>query len=300
MKTIKNISAILLCMVASFATAQDFIPYYPTEWDFRNQVDLIDFSQVKSLTTKEIAIDKNEEFPILEIYLSWNNTYQLTDYQFMNYNNSYADFDIQFQYIDAYSNKLKSVKIINPNTRKTIEEWEYTYGSFDVEKIKVTRYLLNVAQPDVFEVKYEGNDNDYTKETVFTPENSEAKKTEFWYQSAADATTLRIKKTYLNGVLDQTDRLQLDQTGNKLEKTVTNLGISSFTKYHYKTRKVDVAGDAFDYKDLEKIEEDGKDRERFEYTFDTKGNWIERKNYKMKNGKWEFSTITKRTIEYRN
>ena len=31
--------------------AQDFIPYYPTQWDFRNQVDLIDFSQVKSLTT---------------------------------------------------------------------------------------------------------------------------------------------------------------------------------------------------------------------------------------------------------
>ncbi|UUV21764.1 hypothetical protein [Paenimyroides aestuarii] len=300
MKIIKNISAILLCMVAGFATAQDFIPYYPTEWDFRNRVDLIDFSQVKSLTTKEIAIDKNEEFPILETYLSWNSTYQLTDYQFVNYNNSYADFDIQFHYIDAYSKKLKSVKIINPNTLKTIEEWQYTYGSFDVEKIRVTRYLLNVAQPDVFEVKYEGNDDDYTKETVFTPENSEVKKTEFWYQSAADATTLRIKKTYLDGVLDQTDRLQLDQTRNKLEKTVTNLGISSLTKYHYKTRKVDVAGDEFDYKDLEKIQEDGKDKERFEYTFDTKGNWIERKNYKMKNGKWEFSTITRRTIEYRN
>ena len=51
---------------------------------------------------------------------------------------------------------------------------------------------------------------------------------------------------------------------------------------------------------LEKIQEDGKDKERFEYTYDTKGNWIERKNYKMKNGKWEFNTLTRRTIEYRN
>lgn len=300
MKTIQFLFSILLLASINNIVAQDYIPYYPTEWEFRNQVDLIDFSQVKSLTTKEIAVDENEEFPILEIYLKWNNTYQLTDYQYVNYNNSYADFDIAFHYTDANTKQLKSVKITNPNTLKTIEEWQYTYGSFDVEKIKVTRYLLNVAQPDVFEVKYEGNDDDYTKETVFSSGNAESKKSEFWYKSNADGTTIRIKKIFLDNVLDQTDNLVLDVNGKKTEKTITNFGISSITKYHYKTRKVDVYGDEFDYQDLDKIQEDGKDKERFEYTFDAKGNWIERKNYKMKNGKWECNTITRRTIEYRN
>lgn len=300
MKIINYFYFILFFVSINSIIAQDFIPYYPTEWDFRNQVDLIDFSQVKSLTTKEIAIDENEEFPILETYLSWNSTYQLTDYQFVNYNNSYADFDIRFQYIDAYSNKLKSVKIINPNTLNTIEEWQYTYGSFDVEKIKVTRYLLNVAQPDVFEVKYEGNDVDYTKETVFAPGNSEGKKSEFWYKSNADGTTSRIVKKYLGGNFIETESTLLDKNGKKTERTITNFGVTSEYKYRYKIRKVDVYGDEFDYQDLEKIQEDGKDKERFEYTFDAKGNWIERKNYKMKNGKWECNTITRRTIEYRN
>lgn len=292
--------SILLLVSISKTIAQDYIPYYPTEWDFRNQVDLIDFSQVKSLTTKEIAIDENEEFPILETYLKWNSTYQLTDYQYVNFNNSYVDFDIRFNYTEAYSKKIKSVQIINPNTLKSIEEWQYTYGSFDVEKIYVKRYLMNVAQPDVFEVKYEGNDDDYTQETVYNPQKEVVHKTQHWFKSNQDETTLHIKKVFLDDVLDQTDSLILDKNGKQLEKTITNLGINSVTKYHYKTRKVDVFGDELDYKDLEKIQVDGQDRERFEYIFDAKGNWIERKNYKMKNGKWEYSTITRRTIEYLN
>jgi len=300
MKTVKTILLATTCLIANIAFSQNYIPYYPTEWDFRNQMDLIDFSQVKSLTTKEIAVEENEEFPILETYLGWNSTYQLTDYQFVNYNNSYADFDIRFNYADAYSKKIKSVQIINPNTLKSIEEWQYTYGSFDVEKINVKRYLLNVPEPDVFEVKYQGNDDDYTQETVYSPQNKIMKQTKHWYKSNKDGTTLRIKKIYLDNFLDQTDSLILNKNGNKLEKTVINLGISGVSKYLYKTRKVDVAGDEFEYQDLEKIQEDGKDKERFEYTYDTKGNWIERKNYKIKNGKWEFTTITKRTIEYRN
>jgi len=300
MKTKQNLLTLLLLFCIKTTTAQDFIPYYPSEWDFRNQVDVIDFSQVKSLTTKEIAVDENEEFPVLETYLKWNNTYQLTDYQFVNYNNSYADFDITFQYTNANSKQVKQVKITNPNTLKTIEEWNYTHGSFDVEKIKVTRYLLNVAQPDVFEVKYEGNDDDYTKETVFSPGNSEGKKSEFWYKSNADGTTLRITKKYHGGKFIETDSLRLNKNGKKIEKTVTNFGVSSTFKFQYKTRKVAVFGDEFDYQDLEKIVVDGQDKERFEYTYDANGNWIERKNYKMKNGKWELNTLTRRIIEYRN
>jgi hypothetical protein len=300
MKTKQNLLTLLLLVCIKTTTAQDFIPYYPTEWDFRNQVDVIDFSQVKSLTTKEIAVDENEEFPILETYLKWNSTYQLTDYQFVNFNNSYADFDITFQYSNANSRQVKQVKITNPNTLKTIEEWNYSYGSFDVEKIKVTRYLLNVAQPDVFEVKYEGNDDDYTKETVFSSGNGEGKKSEFWYKSNAAGTTLRITKKYHGGKFIETDSLRLNKNGKKIEKTVTNFGVSSTFKFQYKTRKVDVFGDEFDYQDLEKIVVDGQDKERFEYTYDAKGNWIERNNYKMRNGKWEFTTLTRRTIEYRN
>ena len=300
MKTLQNLLTILLLISMNFITAQEFIPFFPTEWEFRNQVDVIDFSQVKSLTTKEIAVDENEEFPILQTYLTWNSTYQLTDYQFVNFNNSYADFDIAFNYTNANSRQVKSVKITNPNTLKTTEEWHYTYGAFDVEKIKVTRYLLNVAQPDVFEVKYEGNDDDYTQETVYNPQNKVVRQTQHWFKSNPDGTTLRIKKVFLDDALDQTDSLVLDKNGKKLENTVTNFGISSVTQYQYKTRKVDVFGDEFDYQDLEKIQEDGKDKERFEYTFDTKGNWVERKNYKMRNGKWEFNTLTRRTIEYRN
>ena len=70
MKTKQNLFTLLLIICMNSIIAQDFIPYYPTQWDFRNQVDLIDFSRVKSLTTKEIAVDENEEFPILEIYLN--------------------------------------------------------------------------------------------------------------------------------------------------------------------------------------------------------------------------------------
>lgn len=300
MKTIKSILFVAVCLIANTAFSQNYIPYYPTEWEFKNQVDVIDFSQVKSLTTKEIAVDENEEFPILETYIKWNSTYQLTDYQFVNFNNSYADFDINFHYTDANSRQVKSVRITNPNTLKTIEEWNYTYGSFDVEKIKVIRYLLNVTQPDIFEVKYEGNDDDYTQETVYNPQKKVVRKTQHWFKSNPDGTTLHIKKVFLDEVLDQTDNLVLDKNGKKIENTVINFGISSVTQYQYKTRKVDVFGDEFDYQDLEKIQVDNQDKERFEYTYDAKGNWIERKNYKMKNGKWECNTITRRTIEYRN
>lgn len=300
MKQIHYHLLILLFVSFNSIFAQEFIPYYPTEWDFRNQVDVIDFSQVKSLTTKEITVDENEEFPILETYIKWNSTYQLTDYQFVNFNNSYADFDITFQYTNANSRQVKSVKISNPNTLKTIEEWNYTYGSFDVEKIKVTRYLLNVTQPDVFEVKYEGNDDDYTQETVYNPQKKVIRQTKHWFKSNPDGTTLHIKKVFLDEVLDQTDNLVLDKNGKKIENTVTNFGISSVTQYQYKTRKVAVFGDEFDYQDLEKIVVAGQDKERFEYTYDAKGNWIERKNYKMRNGKWELTTLTRRIIEYRN
>ncbi len=300
MKTAKNILTILGCIVANLAFSQNYIPYYPADWEFKNDADLVDFSQVKTVTTKFLTIDENEEYPVYETYLSWNNTYQLTDYQFVNYNNSYADFDVQINYENPNGNALKSVKILNPNTLKPLEEWQYTNGSFDVEKISVKRYLLNVPEPDVFEVQYEGNDDDYTQETVYTPQKTIERQTKRWYKRNENGSYQIIKKLYLDNFLDQTDSLVLNQNQKKLAHYVINLGITSKTDYKYQSRKVEVAGDEYDYQQLERIVKDGKDTERYEYEYDSKGNWIVRKRYKMKNDQWEFADIIRREIEYRN
>lgn len=300
MKTIKNSLFAAVCLIANTAFSQNYIPFYPADWEFKNEVDLVDFSQVKSVTTKHMTIDENEEYPVFETYLAWNSTYQLTDYQFVNYNNSYADFDVKINYANINGNALKSVKIFNPNTLKPLEEWEYFNGSFDVEKITVKRYLMNVPQPDIFEVKYEGNDVDYTQETVYTPQKTIERQTKRWYKRNDNGSYQLIKKLYLDNFLDQTDSLVLNQNQKKLAHYVINLGITSKTDYKYQSRKVEVAGDEYDYQQLERIVKDGKDTERYEYEYDSKGNWIIRKRYKMKNDQWQYADITKCEIEYRN
>lgn len=299
-KTAKNILTILGCVVANLAFAQDYIPYYPADWEFKNNADLVDFSQVKSVTTKYLTIDENEEYPVYETYLSWNSTYQLTDYQFVNYNNSYANFDVQINYANPNGNALKSVKIVNPNTLKPLEVWQYTNGSFDVEKINVKRYLENIAEPDVFEVKYERNDGGFLQETVYTPQKKVERQTKQWQHRKDDGSYQLVKKLYLDNFLDQTDSLIFNSDRIKIAHYIINLGIATKINYQYQTRKVEIAGDEYDYQQLERITKDGKDTERYEYEYDEKGNWIVRKTYKMKNGNWEFADITKREIEYRN
>lgn len=300
MKTIKNTLFAAVCLIANTAFSQNYIPFYPADWEFKNEVDLVDFSQVKSVTTKHMTIDENEEYPVFETYLAWNSTYQLTDYQFVNYNNSYADFDVKINYANINGNALKSVKIINPNTLKPLEEWEYTNGSFDVEKITVKRYLMNVPQPDVFEVKYEGNDDDYTQETVYTPQKTIERQTKRWYKRNDNGSYQLIKKLYLDNFLDQTDSLVLSENQKKQAHYIINLGITSKTDYKYQSRKVEIAGDEYDYQQLERIIKDGKDTERYEYEYDAKGNWIVCKIYKIKFARWELADIKRRKIEYRN
>jgi hypothetical protein len=300
MKTIKNTLFAAVCLISNTAFSQNYIPFYPADWEFKNEVDLVDFSQVKSVTTKHMTIDENEEYPVFETYLAWNGTYQLTDYQFVNYNNSYADFDVKINYENINGSALKSVKIINPNTLKPLEEWEYTNGSFDVEKITVKRYLMNVPQPDVFEVKYEGNDDDYTQETVYTSQKTIERQTKRWYKRNENGSYQIIKKLYLDNFLDQTDSLVLNQNQKKLAHYVINLGITSKTNYKYQSRKVKIAGDEYDYEQLERLVKDGKDTERYEYEYDAKGNWIVCKIYKIKFARWELTDIKRREIEYRN
>lgn len=300
MKTIKNTLFAAVCLVANTAFSQNYIPFYPADWEFKNEVDLVDFSQVKSVTTKHMTIDENEEYPVFETYLAWNSTYQLTDYQFVNYNNSYADFDVKINYANINGNALRSVKIINPNTLKPLEEWEYTNGSFDVEKITVKRYLMNVPQPDIFEVKYEGNDDDYTQETVYTPQKTIERQTKHWYKHNGNGSYQRIKKLYLDNFLDQTDSLVLSENQKKQAHYIINLGITSKIDYKYQSRKVEIAGDEYDYQQLERIIKDGKDTERYDYEYDSKGNWIVCKIYKIKFARWELTDIKRREIEYRN
>lgn len=300
MKTIKNTLFAAVCLIANTAFSQNYIPFYPADWEFKNEVDLVDFSQVKSVTTKHMTIDENEEYPVFETYLAWNSTYQLTDYQFVNYNNSYADFDVKINYANINGNALRSVKIINPNTLKPLEEWEYTNGSFDVEKITVKRYLMNVPQPDIFEVKYEGNDDDYTQETVYTPQKTIERQTKHWYKHNGNGSYQRIKKLYLDNFLDQTDSLVLSENQKKQAHYIINLGITSKIDYKYQSRKVEIAGDEYDYQQLERIIKDGKDTERYDYEYDSKGNWIVCKIYKIKFARWELTDIKRREIEYRN
>ncbi len=300
MKTIlKHTSIIAVLALSNIAFAQDYIPYYPAGWEFKNDVDLVNFSQVKSITTKYLTIDENEEYPVYETYLSWNNTYQLTDYQFVNYNNSYADFDVQINYANPNGNALKSVKIVNSNTLKPLEEWQYTNGSFDVEKITVKRYLLNVAEPDVFEIKYEGNDDYFVQETVYTPQNKINSQTKYWEYRKHDGSYQSVKKLYLDNFLDQTDSLIFNSDRKKIAHYTVNLGMTTKTLYNYKVRKVEVFGNEHDYQQLERIVKDGKDTERYEYEYDEKGNWIVRKTYRIKFPRWEYCELTKREIEYR-
>src|SRR5690606_21426788 len=243
MKIIRNTLFAAVCLIANTAFSQNYIPFYPADWEFKNEVDLVDFSQVKSVTAKYLTIDDNDEYPVYETYLAWNSTYQLTDYQFVNYNNSYADFDVKINYANANGNALKSVEIINPNTLKPFEEWEYTNGSFDVEKITVKRYLLNVPEPDVFEVKYEGNDDDYTQETVYTPQKTIERQTKRWFKRGDNGNYRLIKKLYLDNFLDQTDSLILNQDQKKKAHYIINLGIATKVNYKYQSRKVEIAGD---------------------------------------------------------
>lgn len=288
------------CVLANLAFAQNYLPYYPADWEFKNNADLVDFSQVTGVTTKYLTLDGNKENPVFEYYLQWNSTYQLVFFQFVDNNNSDATFAVEINYTNPNGNALKSVEIINPKTAKILEEREYTNGSFDVEKISVKRYLLNVPEPDVFEVKYEGNDDDYIQETVYTPQKTIERQTKRWYKRNDNGTYQLIKKLYLDDFLDQTDSLVLSENQKKQAHYIINLGIAGKTYYTYKPRKVEVFGDEHDYQQLERIAKDGRDTERYEYEYDAKGNWIVCKIYKMKESKWELTDIKRREIEYRN
>ena len=300
MKTAKHILNLLSLIVVNLGYAQYYLPYNPSNWEFMNNASLVDFSQVKSVTTKHLTLDENEEFPVYETFMLWHNSNQLIDYQFVNYNNSYVDYDIHFKYVNPYGTQLKSVIITNPNTNNIIEEWQYTNGVFDVEKISVKRYLLNVEEPDVFEIKYTGNDDDFLQETVYTPQGTIEHVLKQWYYKANDGGHYSVQKLYLDQILDQTDSVMVDSNGKKQQHFITNLGITSKILYNYKSRKVLVFGEEQEYQELERIIKDGKDTERYIYEYDSKGNWIIKKIYKIKYARWEYTDIIRREIEYKS
>src|SRR5690606_2523634 len=129
-KTTKNILTILGCVVANLGFAQNYNPYYPADCEFKNNADLVDFSQVKSVTTKHLTLDGNEENPVYETYLLSNITSPLSDYHFVNYNNPHADFDVQIKYLNPTCNPISSVPIIHPQTLQPPEVCQYSNHSF--------------------------------------------------------------------------------------------------------------------------------------------------------------------------
>ena len=302
MNTPKYLMTIIGSVIAQLVMAQTYIPYYPPDWDFKKEVDLVDFSQVKSVTTNYLTLDGKNEIPVYKTYLGWNGTYQLTDYQFVNFANSNASFDVRITYANAGGNQLKSVTIINPTTRKTLEEWQYTNGSFDVNKIDGKRYLLNLQKPDEFTVLYEGNDDDFLQETVFSPQKTIDRQTRHWYTRMNDGTYKSIKKRYLGNklVFDQTDSLLLNKHQKKMIHYVINEGKPRYTRYIYKSRKLAISGDTLQYQQLESLVKDGKDFERYEYDYDERGNWILCKVYRIKFARWERASTIRREIDYRN
>lgn len=79
MKTAKHILNLLSLIVVNLGYAQYYLPYNPSNWEFMNNASLVDFSQVKSVTTKHLTLDENEEFPVYETFMLWNNSNQLID-----------------------------------------------------------------------------------------------------------------------------------------------------------------------------------------------------------------------------
>ena len=300
MQTLRLSILLCCCIAAGPAIAQDFISYYPVEWDFKTQLDLIDFSAVRNLKTTEFTIDDQQELPVVTTGLSWNDSYQLTHYQQVNHPNGNTGFEANIQYAERHGNRLKTVKIVKAGSQEALEEWQYQYGSFDVSKINVRRFLENVSTPQLIEVLYEGNDDDFTRETVYNNEKSVLRQTKYWYKSNKDGGTVRVSKLYLDDVLDQTDSVIYDRNGKRTEQHIINFGISTETKYVYKTRPVTVAGDEFDYQELVGMFVDGKERERYEYKYDAKGNWTERKTLVQKEGRWVLKSLTRREMEYRS
>ncbi len=291
---------ITLCFLLTsyFLVAQNEIAYYPPDWSFKNTIDVVDFSQIKTMTKEVFEIDENKEYPFSKEYWSWNNTYQLTDYRFINQPMKEMSFDVRINYTNPNGNQIKTITIFNTVKEKMIEERQYSYGSFNVDKIVVKRYLLN-TNPDVFEVTYQGNDNDYIKETVFTSNKKISSQTKSWYNYA----TKSLKKEYYKENIKtpvETEHLKFDALQKPLERTIGNLGVTTTTKYNYRSRKVEVFGDETDYKELINIEKDSEPYQKFEYEYDDNYNWIVRKTYQMKNNKWLYTTITKRTITYKN
>lgn len=302
MNTAKHLLIVTGCFTTQFVVAQNYIPYYPGNWDFKKEVDLIDHSQVKNLSSRFFTIDGKEEYPVYENYFAWNSTHQLTDYHLVNFNNSNANFNVRISYANPGGNQLKSIRILNPSTGTPLEEREYTNGSFDVTKIAVKRHLLNVPQPDLIEVKYEGNDDDFIQETVFTPQKTIDRQTKQWYIRMKDGTYQSIQKHYLgkNLVFDQTDSILLNQHQKKIIHYTINDGIANYLRYIYKSRKVEVYGEIMDYQQLDQLVKDGKEYERYEYEYDAKGNWTVCKIYRVKYARWEYARIIRRKIEYRN
>lgn len=301
MKTARYIFLFALILITSQSFTQKYIAYLPEDREFIGDEDLVDVTMFNSVFCEILNIKENQEVLVSETAMAWNSANQIYYYRFTDLLNEKNSFEANIIHVDPYNNPLKSVEIVDLKTEKIIEEWEYQYGESMVEKITVKRYISGSEKPEVFEVIYDGNEDDFMQETIYTPKKTILQQTKNYYNFEENEGYQKVTKRYMN------DPLTLVQTDSVIH------GKDYFKEAHYQTinNKTTKTTNTYGTKEIltdegenyliliESIKIDGRDAIRYEYEYDENGNWIVRKTFEMKNDKWEYSSVTKRTIAYR-
>jgi len=284
---IKYLTIILLFSGTLFA--QSF-KYHPDDWVYT--IDVENYDQLKRITTTNYTYKNGTETPLLETYMDWNYSQQLNSISFHDFTLSKLNYTVTINYKESDSNVLNSIEVTNLENNTHIENYIYTYSpdGYTIENIKVERYYNN-ALISQFDIKYEYDDDwSRTTETIFTPTGTIEKQTKFSSINGNDENR-SVKNIYLGANLafdysleEIYDKEWISNFGNDYKNNET----TKKTRFKYNEHNL-----------LEAITENGVEVQRFEYTFDTNNNWVERKTLEKKNNSWDLVKITKRTIEYR-
>ena len=213
MRTSRFIFLFALILITSQSFAQKYIAYLPEDREFIGDENLIDESVINAIYCEILNIKENQEVPVSETSMAWNSTNQLYYYRFTDLVNEKNSFEANIIHEDPYNNPLKSVEISDLKTEKIVEEWEYEYGESMVKKITVKRYLSSTEKPDIFEVIYDGNDDDFMQETIYTPKKTILQQTQNYYNFEDNEGYQKVTKKYINDppTLVQTDSVVHDK-----------------------------------------------------------------------------------------
>ncbi len=299
MRTSRNILLFALILISNQSFAQQYIPYLPEDQIFIGSDDLVDESVTTSISCQLLNIKDNKEVPVSETALARNSTNQIYYYRFIDLVSDKNSFEAMLNYEDPFSNPIQSIEISNPKTDKILEKWNYEYGTSLVERIEVNRYLPGAEKPEVFEIRYEDNDTSI-QETIYTPKKAILQQTKIDYHYLENEGYHKVRKKYINDPLTlvQIDSAVHNRNYLKQADYQTKNNKITETKYTYGVRKIETDEEDYYQKKIESVQVNGKDTIRYEYEYDENDNWNVRKTFEMKNGKWEYSSVIKRTITY--